>query len=142
MSSHPGPEYTEVQRPAWELLKDHYGYEYADGESSKVAAERESETDPLLIGRLSKKLCDINEGLTEDGVRQAIAALRQPLASTLIDANETCHRLLGRWVTVEEVQQGIIQALTRQQEARLLLDLLDRASRAVKVERFEIPAGQ
>ena len=43
---------------------------------------------------------------------------------------------------LEEVQQGIIQALTRQQEARLLLDLLDRASRAVKVERFEIPPGQ
>ena len=43
---------------------------------------------------------------------------------------------------LEEVQEGIIQALTRQQEARLLLDLLDRASRAVKVERFEIPAGQ
>ena len=43
---------------------------------------------------------------------------------------------------LEEVQEGIIQALTRQQEARLLLDLLDRASRAVKVERFEIPPGQ
>ena len=106
MRSQAGPEYTETQRPAWDLLKDHYGYEYADGESSEFADERESETDPLLVGRLSKKLCDINEGLTEDGVRQAIAALRQPLASTLIDANETCHRLLGRWVTVDEVQQG------------------------------------
>lgn len=43
---------------------------------------------------------------------------------------------------LEEVQEGIIQALTRQQEARLLLDLLERASRAVRVERFEIPTGQ
>jgi len=43
---------------------------------------------------------------------------------------------------LEEVQEGIIQALTRQQEARLLLDLLDRAAHAVKVERFDIPPGQ
>ena len=101
-----GPEYLEVQRPAWELLKDQYGYDYADGESPAFAAERENETDPLLVDRLSKKLRDINEGLTDDGVRQAIAALRQPLATTLIDANETCYRLLGRWVTVDEVKHG------------------------------------
>jgi len=101
-----GPEYREVQRPAWELLRDHFEYDYADGESTEFAAERDSDTDPLLVGRLSKKLRDINEGLTDEGVRQAIAALRQPLASTLIDANETCHRLLGRWVTVEEMQHG------------------------------------
>jgi hypothetical protein len=30
-----GPEYIDVQRPARELLKDHFGYEYADGRNHK-----------------------------------------------------------------------------------------------------------
>ena len=99
-----GPECIEVQRPAWELLKDHLGYDYADGESEVFARERENEAETLLLGRLTRKLKEINDGLTDDGVRQAIAALRQPLAAALIDANETCHRLLSRWVTIEEAQ--------------------------------------
>ncbi len=106
MNSRNGPEYRDVQRPAWELLKEDFEYQYADGESEAFGRERESEGDPLLVGRLAKKLREINEGLTDDGIRQAIAALRQPLAASLIDANETCHRLLSRWVTVEEVQNG------------------------------------
>lgn len=101
-----GPEHDEVQQPAWELLREHLGYEYADGESETFAAERESETDPLLVKRLAKALKRINPGLSDNGVRQAIAALRQPLAEPLIDANETCHRLLSRWVTVEEMERG------------------------------------
>lgn len=106
MNSRNGPEYCDVQRPAWELLKEHFKYEYADGESEAFDLERESEGDPLLVGRLANKLREINGGLTDAGVRQAIAALRQPLAASLIDANETCHRLLSRWVTVEEVHNG------------------------------------
>lgn len=30
-----GPEYRDCQRPAWELLRNHLGYEYADGESAE-----------------------------------------------------------------------------------------------------------
>lgn len=101
-----GPEYNECQRPAWELLRDHLGYEYADGESAEFMATRGSEAEPLLIDRLTCKLKEINPGLTDDGVRQAIAALKQPLAAGLIDANETCYRLLSRWVTVEEAVPG------------------------------------
>lgn len=103
---HTGSEHFEVQQPAWELLRDHLSYEYIDGRSEKFTAERESETEVLLLGRLQRKLRDINPGLTDEGVRQAIAALRQPLAANLIDANETCHRLLSRWVTVEEIVRG------------------------------------
>jgi type I restriction enzyme R subunit len=101
-----GPEYNQCQRPAWELLRDHLGYEYADGESAAFMATRESEAEPLLVDRLTRKLKEINPGLTEDGARQAIAALKQPLAAGLIDANETCYRLLSRWVTVEETVPG------------------------------------
>lgn len=104
MTRRQGPEYLEVQRPAFELLRDHLEYQHADGQSEAFAAERETGAEPLLVGRLAAKLKEINEGLTDDGVRQAVAALRQPLAVALIDANETCHRLLSRWVTVEEAQ--------------------------------------
>ena len=104
--SRSGPEYTEVQRPAWELLRDLFGYEYADGESAEFAEERVSEAEVLLTRRLTRKLKQINKGLTDVGVTQALAALRQPIAAGLLDANEACHRLLSRWVTVEETRGG------------------------------------
>ena len=105
-----GPEYTEVQRPAVELLRDVFGYAYADGRSAEFAQERESETETLLLGRLGRKLREINPGLTETGVKQAIAALQQPLAAGLLDANEACSRLVSRWVTVEETRGGKLVA--------------------------------
>lgn len=88
------------------LLIDHLAYDYADGQSDAFARERESEAEPLLVNRLTKKLREINPGLTDEGVRQAVAALRIPLASPLIDANDTGYRLLSRWVTVEETLHG------------------------------------
>jgi len=38
-----------------------------------------------------------------------VAALRQPAAAALIDANDACHRLLSRWVTVEEQREGDVR---------------------------------
>lgn len=105
-SPNPGPEYTLCQRPAWELLRDHLGYEYADGRSEAFQADRESEAEPLLLDRLGAALKRINPGLTDNGVRQAINALRQPPAAGLMDANEACYHLLSRWVTVEEMIDG------------------------------------
>lgn len=101
-----GPEYRDVQRPAWELLRDHFGYDYADGDSPEFQATRESEAEPLLLDRLATALKRINPGLTDAGVRQAITALRQPPAAGLVDANEACYHLLSRWVTVEETING------------------------------------
>ncbi|MFA5206127.1 MAG: type I restriction endonuclease, partial [Lentisphaeria bacterium] len=105
MSKH-GPEYTEVQRPAIELLRDVLGYAYADGQAPAFAAERENDTEALLGARLERKLREINPGLTDAGVKQAVAALRQPLAAGVLEANEACHRLVSRWVTVEEMRGG------------------------------------
>lgn len=99
-----GPEFTDVQKPAFELLRDHFGYVYLPGES--LDAERSSDAEVLLVDRLSQKLKEINPGLSDSGVRQAIDALRQPLAKGLIDANEACHHLLSRWVTVDEFEGG------------------------------------
>ena len=53
------------QRPAWELLRDHFGYEYVDGRSEAFQAARESETEPLLLRRLESVLKRINPGLTD-----------------------------------------------------------------------------
>jgi len=101
-----GPEYTDVQRPAIELLRDVLGYACADGQAAAFASERESETEVLLTARLDRKLREINPGLTDAGVKQAIASLQQPLAAGLLDANEACHQLLSRWVTVDETRVG------------------------------------
>lgn len=99
-----GPEYAEVQQPAIRLLCDHLGYQYADGRDPAFNAARASEAEPLLVDRLEAALRRINPGLSDDGVRQAITALRLPPAAGLVDANETCYRLLSRWATIEEFQ--------------------------------------
>ena len=51
-----GPEYLDVQRPAWELLRNQFGYAYADGESADFAPERASDAEVLLTDRLARKL--------------------------------------------------------------------------------------
>ena len=102
--SRKGPEYTEVQKPAFELLRDHFGYTYLPGEA--LDTERGSDAEVVLVNRLGRKLAEINAGLSFAGVRQAIDTLRQPLAKGLIDANEVCHHLLSRWVTVGEFEGG------------------------------------
>ena len=99
-----GPEYQEVQKPAIELLCGHLGYEYALG--SDLAGERASESEVLLTRRLSKKLLEINAGITEVGVKQAVTTLQLPLAMGLLEANEKLHCILSRWVTVDEIVRG------------------------------------
>ncbi len=99
-----GPEFNEVQKPAFELLRDHFGYIYRPGED--LDDERTSEAEVLLTDRLIRKLKEINPGLSDNGVRQAIDGLRQPLAKGLIEANEVCHNVLSRWVTVDEFESG------------------------------------
>lgn len=99
-----GPEYREVQRPALELLRDHFGYLAATGEELDAAGERASTSETLLLPRLRAALRRINPGLSDDGVRQAVEALRQPSALGLMEANEKVHGLLSRWVIVEEMQ--------------------------------------
>ncbi len=98
------PEYWDVQLPAMELLAGTLGYVRADGAS--VAEERASESEVLLTGRLARKLREINEGLSESGVKQAIEAIRTPMATGFLEANEKLHRILSRWCPVEEMVNG------------------------------------
>lgn len=99
-----GAEYWDVQLPAAELLAGALGYVRADGAS--VAEERASESEVLLTGRLARKLREINEGLSEYGVKQAIEAIRTPMATGFLEANEKLHRILSRWCPVEEMVNG------------------------------------
>ncbi|QOJ00843.1 MAG: type I restriction endonuclease subunit R [Phycisphaeraceae bacterium] len=99
-----GPEYRDVQRPALEMLRDHFGYLAATGE--ELDAERASRGEVLLVGRLEKAIRAINPGITDDGLRQAVDALRLPggAALGLMEANEAAHALLSRWAIVEEMK--------------------------------------
>ena len=111
LSTSHGPEYRDCQQPAYELLRDHLGYEHVDGLSEAFAAQRASsgaggDTEPVLVGRMQRALQKINPGVTDQGIKQAIAGLRQAAATALIDANEACHRLLSRWYTAEEQRAG------------------------------------
>lgn len=99
-----GPEYVEVQHPAAMMLRDACGYLFIEG--SELDSERSSESDVLLERRLAAKLREINEGLSDSGVKQAIDALKAPVAGSLIEANEKAHRLISRWATVEEFVKG------------------------------------
>ena len=60
--SRQGPEYTEVQKPAFELLSEHFGYTYLPGEA--LDTERGSDAEVVLVNRLGRKLAEINEGLS------------------------------------------------------------------------------
>ncbi|QDT29894.1 Type I restriction enzyme [Gimesia panareensis] len=99
-----GPEFKDVQKPAYELLRDQFGYVYQSAKS--LEAERSNISDVILTKRLTESLKAINPGLSDNGVRQAIDVLRQPLAKSLIEANEVSHNLISRWVTVDEFENG------------------------------------
>jgi len=103
-SKRQGREFNEVQKPAYEMLRDQFGYVYLPAEA--LEGERSNDSDVILTKRLSHRLKVINPGLTDNGVRQAIDALKQPPAKGLIEANEVCHNLITRWVTVDEFENG------------------------------------
>ncbi len=102
--SRTGLEYTEVQKPAFELLRDKLGYRYVPGE--QLTGQRSSDSDVILSGLLADRLRAINPGVTDNGIRDAAEAIRQPLARNLMEANEACHLHLSRWVTISEFRGG------------------------------------
>jgi type I restriction enzyme, R subunit len=99
-----GLEYSDVQKPAFELLRDKLGYRYVPGE--QLASLRSSDSEVILLGVLADRLRVINPGITDNGIRDAIDAIRQPLARNLMEANEACHLHLSRWVTISEFRGG------------------------------------
>jgi type I restriction enzyme R subunit len=99
-----GSEFEDVQKPAFELLQKHFGYRYVRGED--LGDVRESASDIILTDVLAENLKKINPGITENGIRDAIDALRQPLAKNLLEANEACYLTLSRWKTVDEFRDG------------------------------------
>lgn len=99
-----GPEFEDVQKPAFELLQKHFGYRYVPAED--LGDVRESLSDVILTDVLTKQLKLINPGITDNGIRDAIDALRQPLAKNLLEANEACYLSLSKWKTVDEFRDG------------------------------------
>ncbi|MCA9051055.1 MAG: type I restriction endonuclease subunit R, partial [Planctomycetaceae bacterium] len=97
-------EFEDVQKPAFELLRMHFGYRYVPAE--KLGDLRDSLSDVILTDVLAEKLREINPGITDNAIRDAIDALRQPLAMDLLEANEACHLALSKWKTVDEFRDG------------------------------------
>ncbi len=108
-----GREWWEVQLPFFETLGKHFGYLYANGhkEGSDEEPEypfeiilpaRESQSEVILKDRLERKLKEINPGISDNGIRQAVAALNLPQSMGLLEANEKLHGILSRWTTVDE----------------------------------------
>lgn len=89
------------ENPAIELLMA-MGYTYA--EPSELEKERESLKDPVLIGRLERKLKEINPWLSEDGVKKAVRAITNVSATSLLEANEILHTMLVHGFSVEQDQ--------------------------------------
>jgi hypothetical protein len=87
--SRTGPEFTDVQKPALELLRDKLGYRYVPGE--QLAVQRSSDSEVILLEVFAERLRAINPGITDNGIRDAVEAIRQPLARNLMEANEACH---------------------------------------------------
>lgn len=94
------PERPDCQQPALDLLRDVHGYTVIRGKD--LTEERGGEGEPWLRGRLASALIRINPGLTSSAANQAIASLQQPAGADLLEANEACHIMLSRWVSVEE----------------------------------------
>ena len=97
-----GPEYIECQKPAYELLRDSFGYRYADGADLLGERDGESERQVILRDTLARKLREINGGTTDATVEEAIRALEHPGAGSLIEINQQLHTLISRWITIEE----------------------------------------
>jgi len=96
-----GPEYTECQRPAYELLRDAFGYRFAEGADLLGEREGGSERQVILRDTLARKLRQINGDIADATVAEAIRALEPPGAGSLIEINQQLHTLLSRWATIE-----------------------------------------
>lgn len=105
------PELPDCQQPALSLLENVLGYSVLRG--TELTAERGGEGEPWLRQRLVDALLRINPGLTSSGAKQTIATLQQPAGVELLEANEACHTMLSRWVSVEEAAPAPGQAPLR-----------------------------
>ena len=99
MTSRQGPEFNDVQRPAFEILRDQFGYVYLPAEA--LEAERSNESDVILTKRLGERLKVIHPGLTDNGVRQAIEArVARPSHGRVPKAQEAAPFGLDRFQTI------------------------------------------
>ena len=121
------PERPDCQDPALALLREVHGYQVMRG--SELADERDaaggSGGGVWLASRLKAALQRINPGLSSAGAKQALSALTQPAGADLLEANEACHTLLSRWVSVEEASPSPGQAPLRRSVAFFDFENLD-----------------
>lgn len=82
---------------------DRLGYHYIYGPDilpEGITPERESFSDVILNGRLSNALRKINDGISEDLIKEVTKALSRNYSGELVSNNEEFHRLLTEGVPV------------------------------------------
>jgi len=98
-------EDTLSEKPAIEQLK-RLGYDYLHGNALdpelKEDCERSSRREVIIIGRLKKKLAEINPHLTDDSIDKAIRRVTHIQAESLMEANGSFHKDLIAGISIDQ----------------------------------------
>lgn len=92
-------ELTKVEQPAIDQLVS-IGWTYVPG--LDLLLERSSEKEVVLKNRLSSSIHKINPWLTEDNLRKLVHDLIHPPVTTLMEANQSIHETLVKYLSVEQ----------------------------------------
>ncbi|ACN15052.1 HsdR2 [Desulforapulum autotrophicum HRM2] len=85
------PEYLQSELPAIQLFQK-LGYTYLDGSTNE---ERSSIREVILESRLKGAIKRLNPWLNENNVNNAFKEITSVVATSLMEANETIHKLLS-----------------------------------------------
>ena len=108
MSKKMKPKFNEdtlSEQPAIEQLK-RLKYDYIHGDELdpelKDKCERVSRREVVLVGRLKKKLAEINPHLTEESIDKAIRRVTHIKAEGLMEANQKFHQELVAGISIDQ----------------------------------------
>ena len=104
----PRPKFNEdtlSEQPAIAQLK-RLGYSYIHGDRLDPYladdCERASRRDVILIGRLKRKLAEINPHLTEDSINKAVRKITHIQAESTLEANRIFHQYLISGISIDQ----------------------------------------
>lgn len=115
MSPQPLNEDTLSEKPALEQLI-RMGYEFVPGgkldPQENDDCERSSRRDVVLVGRLRRKLKELNPEATEETLDKAVRRVTSIQGTSLLDENRTFHKELVSNISIEQETNGVRRNLT------------------------------
>jgi len=96
-------ELNKVEQPAIDQLVS-IGWTYISGTdlSPENSTERSSEKDVILKDRLTKSIKKINTWISDDNLRKITHDILHPSTTTLMEANQSIHETLIKYLSVEQ----------------------------------------